>query len=94
MIVVVDCSSVSTVEAFWQAYVDAAEPEEAKVFGRNLDALWDAVEGGGPGWPGDVKLVFTHTRTLANLRTPGGGSFLKALQEIARDATRLEIEVT
>ncbi|WP_242919431.1 barstar family protein [Caulobacter sp. CCUG 60055] len=63
------------------------------LFGRNLDAFWDAVEHQGPGWPGEVQLVFTNTAALAGLRTAGGGSLLDGLRRIAAEATRIAVRL-
>lgn len=87
----IDCAQARTLEAFWRAYVDAARPTGADLFGRNLDAFWDAVEHQGTGWPGEVQLVFTNTAALAGLRTAGGGSLLDGLRRIAAEATRLSL---
>jgi RNAse (barnase) inhibitor barstar len=82
--IVIDCSGIESPDEFWQRYLDAAKPEGASMFGRNLDAFWDAIEGGGPGWPGEVTLIFTHADQLAALRTRGGkGSFIDALRSMA-----------
>jgi ribonuclease inhibitor len=90
--VLVDCSGVRSAEEFWQRYLDAAKPEGATMFGRNLDAFWDAIEGGGPGWPGEVSLIFTHSAQLSGLRTRGGSaSFLDALKTIADKATVVSV---
>jgi len=90
--VVVDCSGVGSTDEFWQRYLDAAKPEGAAMFGRNLDAFWDAIENGGPGWPGKVSLVFTHSAKLSDLRAKGGNaSFLEALKSIADEASEVRI---
>lgn len=90
----IDCLGVRSADEVWRRYLDAARPEGAKIFGCNLDAFWDAIEGGGPGWPGEVKLVFTNTSDLAPLRLPKGGSFLKGLRRIAREAYLMKVELT
>ncbi len=84
--IIIDCAGLTSTETFWRRYLDAAKPEDAALFGRNLDAFWDAIEGGGPGWPGEVRLVFLNTAQLAGLRTANGGSFLDALRRIADEA--------
>jgi RNAse (barnase) inhibitor barstar len=82
--IIIDCSGVCSTEEFWKRYLDAAKPEGAAMFGRNLDAFWDAIEGGGPGWPGKVSLVFMHTAHLSGLQARSGSvSFLDALKAIA-----------
>ncbi|MDQ0250946.1 ribonuclease inhibitor [Sphingomonas kyeonggiensis] len=91
--VVIDCSGIGSTEEFWQRYLDAAKPEGAAMFGRNLDAFWDAIESGGPGWPGEVSLVFRHSAQLSGLRTSGGdASFLDALKTIADEATVVSVK--
>jgi len=57
----IDCAGVKSAADFWQRYIDTARPADADLFGRNLDAFWDAIEAAGPGWPGEVKLVFKHS---------------------------------
>ena len=90
--IVIDCSGVSSPGDFWQRYLDAARPEGEEHFGRNLDAFWDALEGGGPGWPGEVRLAFSHTDALSELRTAGGASLLDGLRRVAEEATRIEVQ--
>lgn len=89
----IDCNGAKSTADFWQRYVDAIDPEDARFFGRNLDAFWDAVEGGGPGWPGEVKLVFMDSSGLAALHVGGGLSLLDGLRRIANDTTQMEIEL-
>src|SRR4051794_11327732 len=86
----IDCDGVASEAQFWQRYLDEVNPVGADIFGRNLDAFWDAVERGGPGWPGGASLRFTSISALVPLRD---GLFLKALQEIARDATATRISL-
>jgi ribonuclease inhibitor len=90
--IIIDCTGVASADELWQRYLNAAKPENASMFGRNLDAFWDAVEGGGPGWPGEVNLTFKHSDQLSPLRTRGGnGSFLDELRRIASDVSALRI---
>ncbi|MEO7691516.1 MAG: barstar family protein [Sphingomonas sp.] len=90
--IVIDCAGITSPDEFWQRYIDRAKPEGASIFGRNLDAFWDAIEGGGPGWPGEVALIFTHSHQLSALRTGDGhDSFLEALRNIASKATGVTI---
>ncbi len=89
----IDCFDTRSAAEFWQRYVDAVAPDDADLFGRNLDALWDAVEGGGPGWPGEVKLLFTNTAGLAAFHVGEGVSLLEGLRRIAADASHAEIEL-
>lgn len=90
----IDCTGVTSPGAFWQRYLDAIAPAQAESFGRNLDAFWDAVEAGGPGWPGEARLVFTHSDALRPLQCEDGTSFLDALRRIADEATATRIELT
>jgi RNAse (barnase) inhibitor barstar len=86
--VVIDCSRVTSEADFWTAYVDAVRPRDGHLFGRNLDALRDALTAGGPGWPGECELRFTHTRTLATL---SGGALLAALREVAESSSFVRV---
>ena len=88
--VTIDCSGVLSEAEFWSRYVAATSPADKELFGQNLDAFWDAVEGGGPGWPGDFALVFKNTATLAPLRA---GYFLTTLKRIASEATMTSITI-
>ncbi|MFD2780670.1 barstar family protein [Novosphingobium pokkalii] len=89
----IDCEGAKSADEVWQRYVDAVNPANAAVFGRNLDAFWDAVEYGSPGWPGPVKLVFLHSQRLATLRTRNGLSLFAGLRQIADEATQTSIEL-
>jgi RNAse (barnase) inhibitor barstar len=86
--IIVDCTEVDSPEKFWEAYVTAANPEGAAYFGRNLDAFWDAVSAGGPGWPGECELKFTNTDGVKKLR---GGSFYASLRRIADECKSVSI---
>ncbi|MGH6615761.1 barstar family protein [Sphingomonas sp.] len=91
--VIVDCSGIISSDELWQRYIDAAQPENASMFGRNLDAFGDAVEGRGPGWPGEIMLTFKHSEQLRPLRMRGGnGSFLDALKGIADRSSVVKID--
>ena len=92
--IIIDCAGVNSPEDFWGRYLDATRPHGGEDFGRDLDAFWDAIERGGPGWPGEVTLSFQHTEALSELRTAGGGSFLDGLRKIAEDATRLRLDLS
>lgn len=82
--VTVDVSGVTDQAAFWDCYVRTAKPQEAGLFGRNLDAFWDAVEGGGPGNPGSVDLHFVGMNVVRSW--PNGQAFLDAFVDIAARA--------
>jgi ribonuclease inhibitor len=84
--VFIDCAGVKNGRDLWQRYVQAAQPEGAGMFGRNLDAFWDAISAGGPGWPGeDVELIFSNSAALAKLTSGSGQSYLKHFQDFARE---------
>jgi ribonuclease inhibitor len=91
--IVIDCDGAKSAAEFWQRYIDAAKPEGASLFGRNLDAFWDAIEHGGPGWPGEVKLVLRNSSELAALEVGSGLSLLDGLRRIANEATQTSIEL-
>lgn len=58
---ILDCSSIASEDDFWSLYLETieVEPDVAVFFGRNLNAFWDAVSAGGPGWPGwcEIEVV-------------------------------------
>lgn len=87
---VVECRGVASEAEFWSRYVEAVRPGGARWFGRNLDAFWDAVDKGGPGWPGGCSLRFLDTHELRGL---GDGLLLRGLRDIARDATAVRISL-
>jgi RNAse (barnase) inhibitor barstar len=91
--IVIDCDGAKSAAEVWQRYIDAAKPEGASLFGRNLDAFWDAIEHGGPGWPGEAKLVFRNSSRLATLEVGSGSSLLDGLRRIANEATQTRIEL-
>ncbi|HEX8045830.1 barstar family protein [Rhizobium sp.] len=90
---IVDCSGVASVEDFWDRYVSSIGAENATFFGRNLDALWDALEGDGPGSPPATHLIFKNIGELKALETRSGNSFLKALSVIADKVSRVRVEM-
>lgn len=92
--IIIDCAGVSSSEEFWERYLDATRPDGGEHFGRNLDAFWDAIEGGGPGWPGEVMLEFQHTGALSELRTAAGTSFVDGLRQVAEQATRIRVQLS
>lgn len=84
--IIVNCAGTKSEDEFWQRYLETVRPDGAVYFGRNLDAFWDAIEGGGPGWPGDVRLIFTGTEALS-IR------FVTKLWKLAEDASSAHIEL-
>ena len=90
--VFIDCADLKNGTELWARYVDAAQPEGARSFGRNLDAFWDAISGGGPGWPGeDVELLFTNSDALAALKSGSGPSYLTLMEKFARNQKAVKI---
>ena len=67
--------------------------QNSRYFGRNFDALWDALEGGGPGWPDASHLIFKDADELEALKTASGLDFLKALREIAAKVSTIKVEI-
>ncbi|QNA83395.1 hypothetical protein G4G27_04785 [Sphingomonas sp. So64.6b] len=59
-----------------------------------MDAFWDAIEHGGPGWPGEAKLIFVRSSELARFPVGDGASLLDALHRLARDVTNTPIELS
>lgn len=89
--VVVDCTGIRSSEEFWDAYVRAVGPENSSWFGRNLDAFWDAVSAGGPGWPGEGRdLRFIHAATLIEF---DGGNLYRGIKQIAAASEFVKIDI-
>jgi hypothetical protein len=88
MDIVVECAGLASEASFWQAYLDAAKPEGAASFGRNLDAFRDAILGGGPGCPGEcaIRLV-----SFDQLRAVDDGRFCAALEQLAAESGHVTI---
>jgi ribonuclease inhibitor len=90
---IVDCREIVSIEEFWDLYVSSIGAENALFFGRNLDALWDALEGGGPGCPpSTTHLIFRNVGELRNLKQRSGKSFLDELYELAGHVSRIKVE--
>jgi RNAse (barnase) inhibitor barstar len=90
-VITIDCARATSPEEFWDAYVAAALPGGRGYFGRNLDAFWDAVSAGGPGWPGnDCELRFVNT---APLKSIAGGKFYSSLKDLAAQSNVVPIHV-
>ena len=52
---------------FWNKYVAEIDTESGKYFGKNLDAFYDAITAGGPGFPGDCIIEIIGTKKLENI---------------------------
>ncbi|NOV17521.1 hypothetical protein E5S70_15760 [Ensifer adhaerens] len=89
---VIDCQGIATDADLWRRHLAVTNPAAGQDFGCNLDAFWDAVEGGGPGYPGRCKLTFKNAAALSHIKTGSGVSLLDGLQNIARAATVVVIE--
>ncbi|WP_312320132.1 barstar family protein [Stenotrophomonas sp.] len=76
----IDCSTISDQREFWRAYLQVTTPEGASVFGRNMNAFWDALTGGGPGWPGECVIRLQGSSALEKL---DDGRFVRQLRQIA-----------
>ena len=75
---ILDCLSLKSDGDFWDLYCEVAQPEGEGYFGRNLDAFWDAVSAGGPGWPGDCQIELVNVDRFAR-RSPRLYSGLKRI---------------
>ena len=85
----IECLGLRNAADFWQRYVDVVSPHGADMFGRNLDAFADALEGG-PGWPGEnVELAFLNSQALAQIRAGDGATYLDHLGAMAREKAAL-----
>lgn len=54
-------------EDFWNKYAAEIGSKSAKGFGKNLDALNDAITARGPGFPGDCILEIIGTKNLERI---------------------------
>ena len=89
--IVINCQEVRDEEGFWQLYVETVRPEGAAFFGRNIAAFWDAIYAGGPGWPGEVELLFTHAASLASIEN---GRLLQRLLEIQHQSKQIRVTLS
>ncbi len=89
-VIEVDCCDVQSESEFWNRYLAATKPELGHLFGRNLHAYWDAVEWGGPGWPGDVHLRFLNCLSLAGFRN---GDFLRFFRKYSSEMKHRRVEL-
>ncbi len=80
----IDCVDFETELDFWNSYLAIVEPDGSEFFGKNLDAFWDALSAGGPGYPGDESSVIEVVNT-ENIRTFRDGNFYRALIKVAED---------
>ena len=83
-----DCAQVSTPGEFYELYLDRVPSASGDFFGRNLDALWDALSADGPGAPGPCVIELRNTRGLR------GTPLLEGLKRIAADLHAAGAEVS
>lgn len=88
--IALDCSQVATPAQFWESYAAGIPLEQGERFGRNLDALRDALSARGPGFPGPAWLELHNVERLAQ---HDGGKFLAALKRIADELAQLDSAV-
>jgi len=81
---IINCDGIDSEAGFWEAYVSNVEILGAEYFGRNLDALWNALHAGGPGTPKDRE-CFISVLNTDSLRKIQGGAFYDHLRQIAYD---------
>ncbi|NTI41422.1 barstar family protein [Rhizobium rhizogenes] len=93
MPLIIDCDGIANVEEFWDRYESSVGAESARFFGRNLNAIWDALEGGGPGCPDATHVIFKNAAKLRDLKTHSGDNFLAILREIATNVSSIRVEV-
>lgn len=89
----IDCRGIDSTASFWERYVQAVVPENCVHFGRNLDALWDALSGGGPGWPDVERLVFQNENALLDMPDGEGVFLLQKLDEMASGLVHMKLEL-
>ncbi|SDP91826.1 Barstar (barnase inhibitor) [Phyllobacterium sp. YR620] len=91
----IDCTGIYTIEEFFQRYLDSTNPRFPANFGRNLDALWDAIEGGGPGCPVDFDhLHFINLQQFVDELGGPDSPWYQALRRVAGDATEVKLTLS
>lgn len=91
---VIDCAGITSVEEFWQAYLDSTMPYAPGYFGRNLNAFWDAISGGGPGCPVDYEqLNFINLRELVGT-DPNGALWYEDFRDLASKAKDIKVTLS
>lgn len=93
MPLIVDCNGIANIEEFWDRYESCVGAESARFFGRNFNALWDALEGGGPGCPEATHVIFKNAASLRDLKMLSGDNFLAILQEITTEVSSIRVEI-
>jgi len=88
--ITIDCSDVSAEAEFWARYLSATGAEGAIHFGRNLNAFWDALNGG-PGWPGECEVRISNTRAMS---FTDADKFIGALRVLANRSAHVKVTVT
>ncbi|WP_367154894.1 barstar family protein [Methylomonas sp. HYX-M1] len=81
---IIDCKDIQSKVDFWNLYLEVVDPDGAEYFGKNLDALWDALHAGGPGFPGEEECTIKVINT-ATLKQIEDGIFYDHLKQISYD---------
>ncbi|MDP9836913.1 ribonuclease inhibitor [Neorhizobium huautlense] len=89
----IDCRGIDSTASFWERYVEVVGPENCVDFGRNLDALWDALSGGGPGWPDVEHLVYENSKALLDMPDGEAAFLLQRLSDMAARLTHMKLEL-
>lgn len=87
---VIDCSGVKDVNDFWNRYVAVIGHDNCRFFGRNLDALRDSLEGGGPGSPDASRLSFIN---IADLEAVAGTEFVNELRALVARVSNIDARI-
>ncbi len=81
---IIDVQEIASVTEFWNKYVDVIDSEGIHYFGKNLDALWDALSAGGPGYPDSDNFIIRVSGS-DSLKKFGNGDFYNSLKRIEND---------
>jgi hypothetical protein len=85
----VDCIDVQEENDFWEKYLSVTQPQGVEFFGKNLDAFFDALNGG-PGYPGNCVIYFINTTSIKDINS---GHFYSALQEISQNSNSVTVHI-
>ncbi|MFK8004691.1 MAG: barstar family protein [Polyangiales bacterium] len=84
---VLECSQVRTPAEFWALYLERLEVRAPAEFGRNLDALWDALSREGPGVPAEPCHIEIRNHEALAAEHP---AFVEKLAEMAAELDALK----
>lgn len=79
---VIDVIDVNTACGFWDKYLEVVKPDGARYFGKNLDAFWDALDGGGPGFPCSDESLIRIVNSVS-LKSINEGTLFDGLKSIS-----------